>query len=133
MRKAVIVLAVLLIMLPLLAVSCSSPEKTARDGIATMNGYLVSARARHSECDPDKFPGNQPQSQCQVIRRGTQANNLAIDALEVFCGGPAFNAGTGACQAPNKGQPAFQQGLDKLNSALVNLNTTASDVRALTK
>lgn len=110
---------------------CASIEKQARDGIAAANGYITSARAQHPECDPRAHPENQPQTSCQVIRRTTEANNVAIDALETYCGGPAFDAGTGPCTPPAKNTSAYNSALNKLQSALNNLNQTASDIKKL--
>lgn len=130
--KFVAISIVTALVLGLSAWTCSTPpEVSVRDGIAAANGYIVSARNRHPECDPKAHPENQSQGNCQVIRKTTEANNVAIDALETFCGSPAFETWTGPCTPPNKKDPAYQQLLNKLVSAGNNLNQTASDIKKL--
>jgi hypothetical protein len=125
-----------LLLFPLLALAlvlagCQPPENTTRDGIALLHGYITAAEGQHPECSPVNHPENQAQTQCQVIARAIGAQNAAIDALEVYCSGPAFDAGAGPCQPPKKGTPAYQTAAVKLQAAVAGMNQTQGDIKQL--
>jgi hypothetical protein len=110
-----------ILILALLTVACptSTPiEKTARDGIATAKGFLDSEKTQHQECIGGSFPA------CDLINKAVAAKDVTIDALEAYCSGPAFDAGTGPCTP----QAALK---DKLTGALTNLNQTIADIKNL--
>jgi hypothetical protein len=110
----------------LLFVGCTSFEKSARDSVAAANGVLVVLQRQNGQC---KLDPSQPV--CQRIKQGIAAQNLAIDALEVYCSGPAFEAG-GACQPPS--DPALKNAAEvKLNAAIASLNTIVVDLKGLVK
>lgn len=120
-------LAVMFLVVTLAA--CTPPEMTARDGIAGAKGalqYLQSDAQYGLTCKADPA-----QPVCRNINRGVAAQNFAIDALMVYCGGPSFDAGTGPCQPPSG--PAKQAALDKLNSAMANMNAIITDLKKVVK
>lgn len=117
----------LFILLPLLlmTVACQPPQNSARDTIAAAKGYLDSARSHHPECNTTSPNGTHA---CQIIGKGTQAKDVAIDALEIYCSntsttGVNFQDG-GPCVADKAYEP-------KLKAALASLNQIISDVKGL--
>jgi len=114
-----------ILVVTLIMAACSPIEVTARDGIAAAKGFLDSQAALHNECNAD------PTAQvCALINKGNAAKHVAIDALEQYCTGPAFDAGTGPCQVPtDKTRKDTLQ--SQLSGALNNLNQTISDIKAL--
>lgn len=98
-----------------------SLEMTARDAIAANKGLIVQAQMEYASCKTDATP-----SACGIINRDVAAQNVAIDALEGYCGSAAFNAGTAPCQPHAQLQ-------DKLVAALTDLSRTTSDVKGLVK
>lgn len=115
----------LLLVAPILVAiaGCSQPvESIARDGIAAASGFLNNQNSIHTdECKKDAM-----QPTCQQLSRASHALNLTITALEVYCAGPAFDAGTGPCQPPAANQAALEQ---KLVAALSNLNVEITETK----
>lgn len=99
------------------------PAKPARDSIAVAKGILITLQAQHQECKADPSPAI-----CQNINRGVAAENLAIDALEVYCSGPEFDAGTGPCQ-PSPEKTLRENAARKLAAAITNLNQIIGDLK----
>jgi hypothetical protein len=119
-----LVMAVAVALCATLAIDgCSQPiEMTARDVIAANHGVLTAAQAQHrAECT-----ANHSLAACQIIAKDISAQNLAIDALEAYCGSVAFNLGNAPCEphAPLR---------DKLAAALLDLNQDMNDVKSTIK
>lgn len=110
----------------LVLVGCTSFEKSARDSVAAANGVLIVLQRQNGQCRLDPS-----QPVCQKIKQGIAAQNLAIDALEVYCSGPGFEAG-GSCQPPN--DPALKNAAEvKLTAAIASLNAVVLDLKGLVK
>jgi hypothetical protein len=115
-------LACLLVFAVALA-GCQPIEQTARDVIAGAQGFIEQAQKNHLvECraDPTKeFP-------CRMINRAVAAQNLAVDALAVYCG---FAKDT----PPNIPCRADKSAAATLKAALDNLNRIISDYKEASK
>ncbi len=108
-------------------VACQPLEKTARDTIATEQGFLNKAEENHlAECQAPAAAGK---ALCVAIKKAGLARNVAIDALELFCAGQ-----------PRPGQAAFGDGgpcsprpaaAAQLRAALADLERNISDVKAV--
>lgn len=120
MRRTVLTL----FLVPLLLVmsACAPLENIAVDGIATAKGFIEDQQTQHlAECQaaPTK-------NVCQVINQSVAAQNLAIDALSIYCADAAFLADPdhAPCHPVKDAAP-------KLQLALKNLSATIGNVKAL--
>jgi len=104
-----------------------TPEQSARDALAAAHGWVVNAQAVWSTtCKADST-----QAKCVSTNKLIAAEHTAADALVVYCGG-----------APASGAPSYLDGGTcvenktaggVLQSAIVNMNSFATDVQALLK
>ena len=118
MKKLVVILVACVVM-----TACTSLEKQAYNTIVGAKAFLDHARALHPEC------ATSPNTTvCSDISRAVSAKDALIDATEVYCSGPQFENG-GACQAPAKGTPAYDQAVAKLKAAIASYNQMASDLK----
>lgn len=128
-KQLTVLLVVLLVALATTAFTCNNAqpiEKTARDGIATANGYITAAKNKHPECSPQQHPENQSMAQCQVIKHGIDTVNVSVSALSTYCQfGPA--------DPPEKQCVPVKTAQDGLVAALNNMNQTMTDVKNLLK
>lgn len=92
-------------------------EASARDVVATVKGYLDSAKSKHSEC-----PADTQSAQCQLLAKGTAAKDVLIDALKVYCG---FSSPEEVTCNPQSDQAS------KLAAALSGMNQIMPDIEAL--
>jgi hypothetical protein len=123
MKRTALLIFVLLPSL-LILTACPRLEVTARDGIATAKGFIEDQQTQHkAECTA--ATAKKPQA-CDLITQAVAAQNLAIDALELYCADPAFVTQHGTCH-PTKEYQA------KLQLALQNLDHTLASVKALAK
>jgi hypothetical protein len=90
-------------------------ERIAYDTIVTAKAFLDSEKQSHPECS------TAASTLCVDLTKATSAKDALIDALEVYCAGPQFEAG-GACQV-NSGA------LSKLQAAIAGYNQTAANVK----
>src|SRR5690349_19508030 len=92
-----------LIGLCLILAACDPPQNVARDGIAAAHGVLVQAQNKYNaECSQNPNMRN-----CRVIHDAVQAQNIAIDSLELYCQGintPSFMDG-GKCVPDKSAEP----------------------------
>lgn len=118
---------VLLLLAPLLLTisGCPKVETTARDAIAGAKKTTDNLKVKYN-CSGTPTTA----SACATIAKVVAAKDLAIDALEAYCGGPSFNNG-GACNSPTKGTPTATQAAQKLQTALTGLQQTLADVKGL--
>jgi hypothetical protein len=102
---------------------CSQPlEQTARDLLAANKGALTAAQDQYrASCTT--APTGTP---CAIINKDIAAQNVAVDALEAYCGSAAFNTSGAPCQ-PNAALK------DKLTAALSTLNQDFTDVKGIVK
>lgn len=117
-----------LIAIPLLLilVGCTSLEKQAYNVIVTSKAFLDAEKKLHPEC------ATAGTDLCVDLAKATAAKDALIDAAEVYCSGPQFEAG-GACQPPAKGTPAYQQAAAKLTAALNAYKQTETDLKGVLK
>lgn len=93
-------------------------EMTARDTIAVAKAGIQRAQTKYkASCTL-----NPAQTPCRDVNRAVGAQNLLVDGLEAYCGGPGFDAGTAPCEVHSGAQA-------KLQSALKNMNQVAKDVK----
>lgn len=114
-RLAVLGLAVFL-------VGCTPLEKQAYETVVAANATIKTLKVQHPECSTSTA------GICGKLTQAVAAKDALIDAAEVYCAGPSFNAG-GACNPPAKGTPAATQATAKLQSALTSWNQIAVDIR----
>ena len=110
---------VLLLAATLLLVGCQPPENTARDSIAAAKGVIEQAQTEYLEI----CAASPNERECQLINNAVAVQNLAIDALNLYCSGSNYLAG-GACQ-PNK------EYLPRLQEALRNLDGIIAAIKEL--
>ena|SRR5712664_1971656 len=116
-----------------LLVGCSPLERQAYNLVVGGKAALVDFRARHPECAATNPTGLSPvttATACIANNRLTSAKDAIIDALEVYCSGKDFEAG-GACNAPAKGTPGFDQAATKLKAAISSYEQIEKDVRGV--
>jgi len=120
-----------LTILPLLSIfllmgaGCPQPiESIARDGLASSKGVIETAQANWKGTCTASPSAATSVTACVAITKTISAQSLVVDALEAYCGSPAFNAGTGVCQ-PHADMAS------KLQEALNNLNGSLASVKAL--
>jgi len=105
---------------------CTPVEQQARDALAASQGFIMQAQQNHqAECaaTPKKsFP-------CAMINQAVGAQNLAIDALEVYCGWTAQDIQDAA--AGKSVHPCIETktAADPLKAALTNLNQILKDYK----
>jgi hypothetical protein len=104
---------------------CSPVERQAYNTVVAAKAFLDSEKKAHPEC----VAGAQA-TVCVDLARAVGAKDVLIDALEVYCSGPAFESG-GACQAPKKGTPGQVQALAKIQAAITNYDQIEKDLKGL--
>ena len=87
-----------LLLVVLLLAGCESGfYKYARDGIAASKGAIEAAQAEYMEkCTTD--PALPP---CVTINKAIDAQNLTVDALNLYCSGPQWDLPGGECDPPS--------------------------------
>ena len=121
MKRAILIAVVFL------AAGCSPVEQQARDALAASQGFIMQAQKNHqAECSqtPKKdFP-------CAMINQAVGAQNLAIDALEVYCGWSASDIADAAAGKSVHACVPVKTAADPLKAALSNLNRILKDYKA---
>lgn len=107
-----------------LMVGCSPLEKQAYNVIVAAKAFLDAEKKLHPECTPGSSV-----SMCANLEHATAAKDSLIDAAEIYCSGPQFEAG-GACEPPAKGTLAYDQASAKLKAAIAGYAQAEKDVRA---
>ena len=106
---------------------CSPVEQQTRDALAASQGFIMQAQQNHqAECSqtPKKsFP-------CAMINEAVGAQNLAIDALEVYCGWTASDVADAAAGKTVHACVPVKTAADPLKAALSNLNRILHDYKA---
>jgi hypothetical protein len=113
------------ILLAALLVACTPLERQAYEAVVASKAFLDSVKAKHPECGTGATS-----TLCTDLSKATAAKDSLIDAVEVYCAGPDFNAGN-ACNPPKKGTPAAVQATAKVQAALAAYNQTASDLKGV--
>jgi protein involved in sex pheromone biosynthesis len=108
--------------------ACTSTERAAYNTVVAAKALLNSEKSAHPECTA----ASNNSALCVDLRKATDAKDLLVDAIEVYCGGAQFEAG-GACQAPAKGTPRATQLIAKLKAALSSYSQTEKDLKAVIK
>jgi hypothetical protein len=104
-------------------IGCTPIEQQAYKTIVGAKAFLDTEKAAHPEC-----ANGSTATVCVDLKRAVSAKDFLIDAAEAYCAGPQFETG-GACQAPAKGTPAFDQATAKLKAALAAYNQSAADLK----
>jgi len=123
--KLALTALVLLLSFSLAACEQGQTEKWARDSIAAAKGFIEEAQRNHGdECrvacqlasvqNPAKCRGI-----CNAINRAVHAQNLAIDALNLYCAGPGWAEG-GACSAQPALEPRVREAIGELNRIIAD-------------
>lgn len=118
MRKSFLVLSIAIVL-----VGCTPLERQAYETVVAANATIKTLRGQHPEC------ASSSAGICGKLTQAVAAKDTLIDAAEIYCAGPSFNAG-GACNPPEKGTPAATQATAKLQSAIASWNQIAADLRS---
>jgi hypothetical protein len=120
-RLTIVLAAGLLSISPLVFVTgCVPPDQTARNIITASNAVLVTAQAQHrASCKADPS-----QTVCQTINRAGAVQNVAIDALSIYCQFTPQSPASQTCVPVKSALPALQ-------AALTNLSVTTADLKKL--
>ena len=119
MRKLAILVA-----LAVCIAGCTPIERSAYNTIVGAKAFLDQEKLSHPEC------ATATTEICVDLKKAVASKDLLIDALEVYCSGPQFEAG-GACQAPQKGTAAYDQAVAKLQAAIAAYNQVAADLKGV--
>jgi len=122
--KRIAVLALLFVSLG--STGCPQVERTAYNTVVAAKAFTDKIKSQHPECP--SF-GNRSVL-CADLAKAIAAKDLLIDAVEVYCAGPAFNGG-GKCDPPAKGTPAYDQVIAKLNAALASYEQSETDLKGV--
>lgn len=121
MKRIIATLA--LVALTLATTACTPLEKQAYRTIVAAKAFIDAEKAQHPECATTPST-----SACVMLKQATSAKDALIDAAEVYCASPSFDAG-GPCTPPAKGTPAAQVATDKLKAAISSYNQIYNDVK----
>jgi hypothetical protein len=121
MKRIVAVLLLCLIM-----IGCEPIERQAYHVFVGAKAFLDAEKKMHPECSTEST------TLCHDLAQATRAKDALIDAAEVWCAGPEFEAG-GKCQAPKKGTPAYDQGIAKLKAAIEIYAQAEADLKGALK
>lgn len=108
-------------------IACNPPEKIAYKTAVGAKAFLDSVKKAHGECT---IPQAITPRVCTLLVQTTSAKDLLIDAGEAYCGGKTFDEG-GACNAPKKGDAAYQVSIDKLSAALKVYQQAEKDLKGI--
>lgn len=109
----------------LLLAGCSPLERHAYNVIVSSNAFIKSVKSQHPECQ-----NGSGMALCGKISQAVSAKDALIDAVEIYCAGPDFNAG-GKCNPPSKSSPGAAQASDKLRSALLSYEQIEKDLKGV--
>ena len=97
----------------------------ARDSIAANFGYLTWAQTQYGA----SCKANPTQTVCVIVTKDIAAQNLAITALETYCGGTP--TGTNAAFANGGPCAPVASALAALNAAVANFAPLMANIKAL--
>lgn len=102
---------------------CPKFEENAEAAIAGAGGIIQQAVDKYEPvCVPE--PDKQV---CQLIKRAAALQASAIDAVNLYCGGPGWNEG-GPCNPPAKGD-AMNHAKERVRSAVNDMNEIIANVQ----
>ena len=116
----------ILLTVGLFLAGCTPVERTAYNTVVGAKAFLDTEKKAHPECGT--WPSTSTAQWCVNINKAVASKDLLIDAITVYCAGPAFNNG-GACDAPKKGTPGYDQAVAKLQAAIAAYNQVAADLK----
>ena len=110
MKLAVLLLATLLI------AGCQPAQDSARDSLAVSAEAIDIAQEKYLEtCTAD-----QTQRVCRLINDAVAAQNLGVEALNLYCAGGDYLTG-GVCQPNKEYLPRLQEAIRNLDSIIANI------------
>ncbi|MCL4524008.1 MAG: hypothetical protein M1451_08870 [Acidobacteria bacterium] len=120
---------VLVVLICLCFAACQPYEKQARDSVAAAKGFIEQAQANHGdECRavpqcslPGVVDAGKCVKICAAINQAVAAQNLAIDALDLYCAGTGWQTG-GACTPNKELEP-------RVRAAISNLDRIIKDAK----
>lgn len=116
---------------PILAAHPGTADTLANAGynlVVAAKGFTDNVRAKHPECLG--AVNTAPSVVCADLRKAIGAKDLLIDAMEIYCAGPVFNAG-GSCSPPAPGTDSYTQASAKLNAAMAGYSQIDSDLKGV--
>lgn len=120
-----VLLTGLLIFIVPLTESCTSLERQAYNTVVAAKAFIDAEKKMHPECQTTAGMAT-----CGKLAQATSAKDALIDAAEIYCSGPSFEAG-GKCEPPTKGSPGFAQAEAKLKAAIANYKQLELDIKGV--
>lgn len=120
MRKRLAVSVVLCLAVTM--AGCAPIERTAYNTFVSAKAFLDKVKSQHPECPAASS------SLCSDLVKATNAKDLLIDAAEIYCSSPSFEAG-GVCTPPAKGTPAHDQAVAKLKAAIAHYDQMSKELK----
>lgn len=107
---------------------CAPIERQAYRTFVGAKAFLDSVKKVHPECASGAVS-----QVCSVLAKATAAKDSIIDAAEVYCASPSFDAtkDPGECSPPAKGTPANDQAVAKLKAAISMYNQMSADLKGV--
>ena len=115
----------LIVLCALTLYTCTSVEKSAYNTVIAAKAFTDKIKAQHPECGPTNFS-----TLCVDLGKAIGAKDILIDAIEIYCAGPAFDGG-GSCIPPMKGSSAYMQANAKLDAALSLYGQAEKDLKGV--
>ena len=114
-----LLIVVLLVISSFSLAGCNGPiEFVARDSIAVAKGIIQSAQVHYkSHCAVD--PGDR---HCVLINQGVDVQNLAVDALVLYCGSHDFLENAGPCEPNKELEPRLKEALGNMRPIIRRIN-----------
>ena len=106
---------------------CPKFAENAEAAIAGAGGVIQQAVEKYEPAcvpEPDK-------EVCQLIKRAAALQRTAIDAMNLYCGGPGWNE-DGPCNPPDS-KDALNHAKERVRSAVNNMNEIIANVQGWLK
>ena len=101
----------------LFLVGCQPLQQTARDSIAVAKGVIETAQQEYlvrCQASPTDTP-------CEIIKDSVAAQNLVVDALNLYCAGDDAWVGGSPCSPTKAVEPRLREALLQLNVIIANV------------
>jgi hypothetical protein len=101
----------------LFLVGCQPLQQTARDSVAVAKGVIETAQQEYlPRClsSPTDTP-------CEIIKDAVAAQNLVIEALNLYCAGSDSWVSGAPCNPTDAVEPRLREALSQLNIIIANV------------
>ncbi len=121
-----VLLTILLVAFTFGVTACEFNEEKAEDAIAVASGIIEQAQDDYEE----KCVAGPTRSDCQAINRAVTLHKAAIESLNLYCAGPAWQEEDGPCDPPTD-EEKRKHLESRVKEALSNLNSIIDVVKEL--